>query len=111
MNKTKFIIITIIFAFSLVGCKTSLLFTKKITVVGIALDAKLAAVVVLSDSSHYYLYGVDHWDKKYYGKIVIVKGKVIKKPGTPIEINSPKQVIIDDYYIIKRPKYHLHTEK
>ncbi len=111
MNKIKFIIIALIIAMSIFGCKTNLNFSKKTTVVGIALNAKLAAVVVTSDSSHYYLDGVDCWDEKYYGKSVIVKGKVIKKTGTPFDINNPQQVITGDYYIIKRPKYYLNTEE
>ena len=48
----------------------------KISVRGIAENAKGGAIVVTADSNIYYLDNIDSWDNKFYGRQVEVKGKL-----------------------------------
>ena len=49
---------------------------KKITVTGIAQNAKGNATVVTAEEHVYFLYGVENWEEDYYGKRVTVSGKL-----------------------------------
>jgi hypothetical protein len=105
----KIYLYTIILAF-LLGDAKSLednLTNKRITIVGMAQQAKEGAIVK-SDSGHYYVDGLDEWDEKYYGKKVKVTGRLIVEvhearstyPGEFQELAGKKATL-------KRPKWSL----
>ncbi len=81
---------------------------KEITVFGRALDTKDCAIVQTDKEGVYYLYKVDRWDEKYYGKKVKVTGKLITKTHKRESIDS---VLVQEWVgtrrIIKRPQWSL----
>jgi hypothetical protein len=81
---------------------------KRITVIGIALNDKDAAIVRTVDNKYYILDGVDEWDEKYYHKKVKVTGKL------KIEVHDKKstdsiqvQERVGKWLIIKKPRWAL----
>jgi hypothetical protein len=81
---------------------------KKIDVTGKALNAMGGAVVVVgANRDTYYLEGMDHWSRKFYGKKVRVTGTlVIIRTPTEDEKGRPQQVI-PEQWLIKKPKWTL----
>jgi hypothetical protein len=80
---------------------------KKFVVIGTALNAKGAAVVV-TDSGHYYLEGLDSWDEKYYGKQVKVTGTlrvtIHERESTD---TMERQEIVGRVSTIEKPEWKL----
>jgi hypothetical protein len=58
------------------NCEASL--DKKITVVGTALNAKAGAIVE-NDKHSYFVFGLNEWDERFYGKKVKVTGRLVIK--------------------------------
>jgi len=92
---------------------------KTITIIGTALDAKPNAIVDSKSKGVYYLDGLSHWDKKYYGKKVRVTGflvidstivvkndtiRKIEKDGLPL---PPKQGTDAPIRVIRNAKWSL----
>jgi hypothetical protein len=80
---------------------------KRITIVGIAQQAKEGAIVI-SDNGHYYVDGLDEWDEKYCGKKVKVTGRLI------VEVHEARstypgefQELVGKKAILKKPKWSL----
>ncbi len=81
---------------------------KKIEVTGKALNAMGGAVVTGADKYTYYVEGLDHWDKKFYGKEVKVSGVLVLENSPKKDYPKPgEQVIAGGKRIIKSPKWQL----
>jgi hypothetical protein len=53
-----------------------------ITVTGKAVNAKLGAIIMVNDSTIYYLKGKDEWSKKNFGKTITIMGRHIEEKRT-----------------------------
>ena len=80
---------------------------KIIVVTGKAVNGMGGAIVVRDNGKPYYLEGLDHWTRKFYGKKVRVTGTlVIIHTPTTDEKGRPQQVI-GEQWLIKKPKWAL----
>jgi hypothetical protein len=52
---------------------------KKITLIGLAVDAKAGACVMLKNKNTVYVQEWEHWDSKFFGKKVSVTGTLVEK--------------------------------
>lgn len=82
--------------------------TKKITVIGRALNAKGNAIVKISDTVVYFLDGVESWPSDHYGKQVRVSGK---SKIVTVEKKSTETYLVAEWFgtrhYIKNPKWSL----
>jgi hypothetical protein len=80
---------------------------KRITVVGIALQNKIGAVLK-TDKGYYVVDGLDEWGEKYYEKKVEVTGRlVVKVLESKSSFPGEMQEITGKLAILKKPKWRL----
>ena len=83
--------------------------TKKITVTGIAENAKAGAILITTNGPIYLLEGVDKWEDTYYGKKVKVTGRLRVKESK--NRNSDSRIVATwgpgVRYYIKKPEWSL----
>ena len=85
---------------------------KKITLVGLAVDAKAGASIMLNDNSTIYVQEWDHWDSNFLGKRVRVTGTLISKkfiPDVKIDENGAiSQGAPGDQLVLENAKWELY---
>jgi hypothetical protein len=79
---------------------------KKVTLEGVAYNAKLGAVVQIG-SYVVYIDGVQGWTNNIVGKRISVTGLLIRKKGTPLINNGGivKSGIEGSYYVLEKPEW------
>ena len=85
---------------------------KEITLIGLAVDAKAGASIMLKDNSTIYVQEWDHWDSKFLGKKVCVTGTLIRKkfiPDVKIDENGAiSQGAPGDQLVLENAKWKLY---
>lgn len=80
---------------------------EEVVVIGRAFDAKAGAIVV-GRNNYGYVDGLYRWDKKFYGKMVKLSGKLFIVINTPIRPGQPpRQQITGAQRIIKQARWQL----
>ena len=77
---------------------------QKITISGIAYDAKRSAIIKTKQGRIYYIDNLPRWDKKYLDKKVKVTGELITESN---KRNITIQQVEGNVYIIKKAKWQL----
>ena len=77
---------------------------QKVTITGIAYDAKRSAIVTTKQGRIYYIDKLPYWDKKYLDKKVKVTGELIIESN---KRNITVQQVEGTVYIIKKAKWQL----
>lgn len=78
---------------------------KRITVTGVARNAKAGAVVVIEDGSSFYIDGMEIWKSSDYNKTVVASGRLVTI------YTEPDSGVVMAYIriqpILKRPRYKI----
>lgn len=80
---------------------------KKIVVVGKASNGKAGAIVDGPNGVPYYLEGIDHWDRRFYGKKVKVSGILVIQQFPRKDDQAPTVQFIGEQRTIKKPKWEV----
>ena len=66
---------------------------QRISIYGLASNAKIGAIIELSDSIVVWIDGLQNWPQKYYSKHITVKGVLTKEEYYPIVIEDADSLV------------------
>lgn len=103
-----YIIFTLLALSSCISSEVNTIKNSDSCIVGIALNAKLGAIVSSSKEDEiYYVEGVNYWKRKYLNNKIRIVGTIVEKEQKQISDSTLMVQLMPTRKIIINPKYEL----